>query len=535
MLTNKTRGFLPRGSATHNIRGNNYLIGIGIDQYVHCTPLSNAVRDVQEFVKIMHEKFDFEPDYTQTLYNEAATEANILQVFRTLAVEVEPEDTVVIYFSGHGEYINEIQQGFWVPVDAEPDTDAHYIENSTIIARLNAIKSKHIFLISDACFSGTLFLNTRSISKKVREDLPSRWGLTSGHQELVSDGTAGGHSPFAASILKTLKQKHTERSLGVEEFCFEVKQLASRKAPNQTPISGQLNVKGNEYGQMIFHLKGREKQAWLAARSRNTIVAYQDFLNTYPHGLHVKAAKLHIKLLENQQFIENDVVREKTKVVIKDKKSQKKSLTTMARIANMLPERRNWKYIIGVALVVILTLIWVVLLFNGKFTSNAVGIDRFWSDMVLVRGGAFDMGSGQGSQDEQPIHAVTIGNFYMGKYEVTQAQWELIMGYNPSEFKCETCPVEHVSWTDVQKFITKLNRKTGGRYRLPTEAEWEYAARGGAYGNARLYDNTHLMAMASDIDVLAWYHGNSEHRTHPIGDKQANVLGLHDMVGNVWE
>jgi sulfatase modifying factor 1 len=155
-------------------------------------------------------------------------------------------------------------------------------------------------------------------------------------------------------------------------------------------------------------------------------------------------------------------------------------------------------------------------------------------ELVLIKGGCFQKGDafGDGQADEQPVHTVCVDDFYIGKYEVTQGQWQSVMGSNPSFFKkCgEKCPVEQVSWNDVQGFITKLNAKTGKKYRLPTEAEWEYAARSG--GKKEKYAGT-----SSDVELgkYAWYSANSGGRTHPTGERQPNGLGLYDMTGNVWE
>ncbi len=150
-------------------------------------------------------------------------------------------------------------------------------------------------------------------------------------------------------------------------------------------------------------------------------------------------------------------------------------------------------------------------------------------EMVFVEGGTFEMGSNKGDSDEKPVHKVTVNSFYMGKYEVTQKQWKAIMGNNPSYFKGDDLPVENVSWNDVQEFIKKLNQTTGQHYRLPTEAEWEYAARGGNESRGYKYSGS------NNIDEVAWYDKNSGNHTHQVGTKAPNELGIYDMTGNVWE
>ena len=155
-------------------------------------------------------------------------------------------------------------------------------------------------------------------------------------------------------------------------------------------------------------------------------------------------------------------------------------------------------------------------------------------EMVEVRGGTFRMGatSEQGSDargDEKPVHSVTLSGYYIGNTEVTQALWEAVMGSNPSRFKGDDLPVEHVSWDDCQEFIRKLNSLTGEHFRLPTEAEWEFASRGG--NNSRGYKHSG----SNYIDNVAWYWDNSEFSTHPVATKLPNELGIYDMSGNVWE
>jgi formylglycine-generating enzyme required for sulfatase activity len=155
-------------------------------------------------------------------------------------------------------------------------------------------------------------------------------------------------------------------------------------------------------------------------------------------------------------------------------------------------------------------------------------------EMVRVTGGCFQMGDtfGDGDADEKPVHEVCVDDFYLGKYEVTQEQWQTVMGSNPSRFKeCgSNCPVEQVSWDDVQEFISRLNQRTGRRFRLPTEAEWEYAARSGGKG-----EKWSATSNEGELDQYSWLVGNSGARTHPVGEKRPNGLGLYDMTGNVWE
>jgi formylglycine-generating enzyme required for sulfatase activity len=148
-------------------------------------------------------------------------------------------------------------------------------------------------------------------------------------------------------------------------------------------------------------------------------------------------------------------------------------------------------------------------------------------ELVELPAGSFCMGSENGAPDEKPPHKVTVKPFYIGKYEVTQQQWQALMGNNPSNFKnCGgTCPVEQVSWDDAQRFITRLNSLNDGFvYRLPSEAEWEYAVRAATTGD-----------YAGNPGLMAWFADNAGNQTHPVGQKQPNSFGLHDMHGNVNE
>ncbi|WP_282782467.1 formylglycine-generating enzyme family protein [Phaeodactylibacter xiamenensis] len=210
----------------------------------------------------------------------------------------------------------------------------------------------------------------------------------------------------------------------------------------------------------------RDNKAWDEAKLQNTEFSYTQYLETYPDGLHINEANARLKKLEQK--------------------------------------------------------------------SLPPAIRELEKDMVRVEGGYFKMGCEaldyRCDSDELPAHGVELSTFLIGRYEVTQAQWEAVMGYNPSAFNgCPECPVEQVSWEDIQDFLEALNRMTNGSYRLPTEAEWEYAARGGQNNNGFIY------AGNQKLDDVGWYNRNSRKKTYAIGSKSSNELSLYDMSGNVWE
>ena len=211
-------------------------------------------------------------------------------------------------------------------------------------------------------------------------------------------------------------------------------------------------------------------QAWLRAKNLNTINSYNDYLEEYPNGKYATDAENAITEIES--------------------KSKPKPQDAIKLIKD---------------------------------------------NMVRVKGGEFVMGcinEGNSNCDEPELHphTVTIRDFYISKYEVTQKQWFAVMGSNPSYFKnCNTCPVEMVSWADANNFIKKLNQLTGEQYRLPTEAEWEYAAKGGHRPSTSSYSG------GESLNNVSWNYSNSDEKTHSVGNKNSNSLGVHDMSGNVSE
>ena len=226
--------------------------------------------------------------------------------------------------------------------------------------------------------------------------------------------------------------------------------------------------------------------------------------------------------------------------------------------APVLEKKRTYWAGLGVALSVIVVIVGTVFMMNIKKAGGGsdisadsssitadTSVTEVWKNeaitfeangvsftMIPVEGGTFTMGATsemtEPFDDEKPTHQVTLSNYYIGETEVTQALWMAVMGSNPSLFKGDDLPVECVSWDDCQTFISKLNALTGKRFRLPTEAEWEFAARGGNQSRHTQYSGS------SRFDDVAWYEDNSD-QTHPVKTKQPNELGIYDMSGNVWE
>lgn len=160
-------------------------------------------------------------------------------------------------------------------------------------------------------------------------------------------------------------------------------------------------------------------------------------------------------------------------------------------------------------------------------------LQQIINNMIRVESGSFIMGATEEQEnpesDEKPISTITIASFAINKYEVTQEEWEFVMRENPSTFKGEKLPVDNITWEECQTFISRVNNLTGMKFRLPTEAEWEFAARGGIYGQGCQFAGSNV------VEDVAWCTLNSENTSHPIGLKQPNELGLYDMSGNVWE
>ena len=188
--------------------------------------------------------------------------------------------------------------------------------------------------------------------------------------------------------------------------------------------------------------------------------------------------------------------------------------------------------VVVLAIIVVIAISLYIVLINADYTELTV--NGVTVKMIKVDGGVFFMGAtnehGSEAKDwEKPVHQVNLNSFYIGETEVTQALWEAVMGQNPSSFRGDNLPVDNVSWDDCVQFCQLLSQKTGKRFRLPTEAEWEFAARGGNQSNHYKY------AGSDNLYDVAWCINNSDNIPHVVKTKKPNELGIYDMTGNVWE
>ena len=300
----KGMGPAPKKSFEQHLpTGRSWFFGIGIDAYQHFSHLNNAVKDVKDLLMLLQDQYGLNPEQVITLFDEAATRDNIIDELDRLVEVVGDDDKLVIYYSGHGHLNTKTSLAYWIPQDARRQRTSGYIPNSTIRDYIKAIHSLHTLLISDSCFSGTLFVRGAARSDAATDDLErlrSRWGIVSGrHDEEVYDGDPGTNSPFAASILKVLRRNRHDK-LNVARLADQVVEM-TRANYKQLPEGNPLFGVGHDGGQYVFRLVGSEANIWERCLTENSVTAYNTYLDRFPSGPHADEALQHIKELEEEQ------------------------------------------------------------------------------------------------------------------------------------------------------------------------------------------------------------------------------------------
>jgi len=237
----------------------NHILAIGIDQYSKCTKLNNAVRDIENILDVLTSKYDFDKSNITTLLNEDATLEKITNEFEDLLSSQDESQNLIILFSGHGDYDELLEMGYLIPQEATPYSKSTYLPYSTLFSYIKALKSHHVLLISDSCFSGSVFAPFRKIetSKDKLDKIPSKWAITSGRLEVVSDGNPGENSPFADALLKILNDDSHE-SISISEMSNRIVSDVAEKV-DQIPRGEPLQAYGHKGGEFIFRKTQKKK------------------------------------------------------------------------------------------------------------------------------------------------------------------------------------------------------------------------------------------------------------------------------------
>ena len=498
---------------------------------------------------------------------------------------IQPDNRLLIFFSGHGHTRQDGAKGYLVPADAPPPHKnlggflKKSVSMSQVLTWAREVESKHALFLFDSCFSGTVFKAkdmpipkhiTAKTAKPVRqfitagsagERVPAKSVFTplfidaiSGEADRNRDGYITGNELGDFLLEKVTKYNPGQTpqygtiidyNLSRGDFVFTVNNpsnVTTTTSPAQPPATIQASPK-RHISDLLAKAEAHMKAGRLTTpKGSSAVDFYRAVLRKEPantralDGLHrivgkyVQLARDRIRerdwdmattYLNRAATVSEADIRILT---VRDELRQaraKLTTTTTAYVAR--PTTTT-------------TMAYVTRPPTTTTLSRPAGRDKSFTNSIgmkfrLISAGSFLMGRKNGGSFEKPVHRVEISQpFFMGMTEVTQRQWKAVMGYNPSGFRGNNLPVEKVSWNDAQRFIGRLNAKERtNKYRLPTEAEWEYACREGgsgrwSFGNAESW-----------LDSFAWYKSNSNKMTHPVGQKRPNGWGLHDMHGNVWE
>ena len=589
----------PSGS---QVKGDQWLFVIGIDTYINWPRLKTAVNDAKSVRDVLLSRYYFDKDHLIELYDEQATRRNILGKLRFLAKKVRKDDSLVIFYAGHGHLDSITKAGSWIPVGSGVEDTSAWITNYDIknYLRVDAIKAKHILLVSDSCFSGDFFRGHRGKLPKATDTvikkaykLTSRQAITSGGLEPVSDEGFGKNSVFSHFLVKTLKENQ-KPFLVPSSFFPDIKAGVAENA-EQFPRFGSLKDTGGQQGGEIIlflkqdsrlkdlsveaakrqkelqRLKEMEVAAEKARKKESAEIAKQE---KELAELDAKIAAMRKRLNTPSAQGGNDL--DAMLAMVSQKEKQQKRIDELKRqreaeeairqaekreklVASIKEDIRKYKKIISSLFGKDMKAsAWESL--AAKYQEAADGLEIGDTDgllfevafggivnslgmkFALIPAGTFMIGSPSSEPKRyknEKQHRVTLTkDFYMGVTEVTQDQWQEIMGNNPSSFKGDNRPVENVSWNDCQNFIRKLNLQEGGnKYRLPTEAEWEYACRAGAMipfftGSCISTDQANYCGI---FPMPGCSKGRYRKKTIDVASFPPNAWGLYDMHGNVWE
>lgn len=285
------------GKKDNQLTKRNFLVTIAINEYKHFVHLNNAIKDVEEITDVLIQLYQFDKQEIFKLHNEEATEKNIYELFRMLVKEVNEQDNLAIFYSGHGYFDPEFDEGYWIPVDGQEDDISDYISNGNIINALRKVKAHHLLLVIDSCFSGSLVSRLRS--SQTSEQYPSRRVFASGRQEVVEDGMPGENSPFAKGIINFLRY-NSEKYVNTTSLIEHVKRFVENNS-KQTPVDGRIPNSKDDGGEFIFHRRLSEEELWVKALEKNTLDSYQEYLDVFPEGQYTDTAFQNIEKIKEEE------------------------------------------------------------------------------------------------------------------------------------------------------------------------------------------------------------------------------------------
>jgi formylglycine-generating enzyme required for sulfatase activity len=509
-----TAGLLPLG-------GEYWAFLIGIDKYKYVEPLKSAVRDVTAVKEVLRERYGLAPDRIITVLDEQATREHIEDALYEMGKKVGPQDSLLIYYAGHGQMAQETQRGYWIPVEGKPKSPATWISNARLRDDVGSMKAKHVYLVADSCFSGTLFARSRALpplNDKFFLRLyanRSRWGLTSGQDEPVADWGKGGHSLFAYFFLKLLREN--EDPYLVPSHIYD--RLAPLVANNATqqPQSLPLQGAGDEGGQFVFRL------AAVTTASPAPAGDAAAFLAAERKRLEGERQKLEAEKAAMAK--EQEMLKERARLETERKQMETERKAIEEARPYEAPQRESVWQAVDALLAPYRARPYEA---PQQLTKEITGKDG--APMLLVPAGAFSYG-----ENNRPM---SLPAFYMDKYEVSTKLYAKFLQdagrKQPSDWSQQVAlvgsgdrPVVNVTWHDAEAYCRQYGQ------RLPTEQEWEKAARG-TDGRKYPWGNEEPTSRHALFDTK-WWNGYGTLAMVESYEAGKSPYGIYNMAGNVWE